>query len=340
MDDTTPRSQGYSSSPRDDRFYTPRTIARSNSNSNSEEWASPRFETPRYSATPRSDGEYATPRIIDYSTPRTTYRKSQSTAGGSRETTPRERSPRLDPSSAAAPKGGGPMLQGAAGYFQQKGTVSSSGAGVGSGYKYSQQGDSYDRKYSHQSSAVDDRDIEAGDDMDDTLVAENKNYYDNISGGGGGGGHYQQHSPNRGAKHDGVNVGGDRDELADEMEYISQSMANAGLGEQDIEDVFSFARHGRIEEVDRMIEKGMPVDVRDGFGNTLLIIACQNGNKRVAKQLLRRGANINTRNHKGNTPLHYCYHYGYGETLGEYIISKGASTDAQNKAGKPYWDGI
>eukprot|EP01032_Pedospumella_encystans_P036616 gene36616-41445_t len=31
------RSVGYGS-PRDDRFYTPRTVARSNSNSNSEEW--------------------------------------------------------------------------------------------------------------------------------------------------------------------------------------------------------------------------------------------------------------------------------------------------------------
>jgi ankyrin repeat protein len=66
----------------------------------------------------------------------------------------------------------------------------------------------------------------------------------------------------------------------------------------------------------------MPVDVRDEYGSTLLIIACQNGNKRVAKQVLRRGADINCRNYKGNTPLHYCYQYGYGDTLGQYLISK------------------
>lgn len=41
----TPRSQ---TSPRDDRFFTPRTIARSNSASNSDEWGTPRdFTTPR-----------------------------------------------------------------------------------------------------------------------------------------------------------------------------------------------------------------------------------------------------------------------------------------------------
>jgi hypothetical protein len=31
---------------------------------------------------------------------------------------------------------------------------------------------------------------------------------------------------------------------------------------------------------------------------------------------------------------------GYGPTLGEYIISKGADRDARNNAGKAYWDGI
>jgi ankyrin repeat protein len=82
----------------------------------------------------------------------------------------------------------------------------------------------------------------------------------------------------------------------------------SGIDENDIEDIFSFARHGRIEEIEKLLHKGVPVDVRDQYGNTLLITACQNGNKRVAKAVLRRGADINSRNFKGNTPLHYCYH--------------------------------
>lgn len=83
--------------------------------------------------------------------------------------------------------------------------------------------------------------------------------------------------------------------------------SSAGIDEEDIEDIFRFARHGRLEEIERLLEKGVPIDVRDMYGNTLLIIACQNGNKRVAKAVLRRGADINCRNFKGNTPLHYCY---------------------------------
>lgn len=90
----------------------------------------------------------------------------------------------------------------------------------------------------------------------------------------------------------------------------------------DVEDIFSYARHGRCDDIEKLLDRCVPVDVRDEFGNTLLITACQNGNKRVAKCVLRRGANINARNHKGNTPLHYCFHYGYGDSLGEYLMSK------------------
>lgn len=116
------------------------------------------------------------------------------------------------------------------------------------------------------------------------------------------------------------------------------------VSDQDVEDIFSYARHGRCDDIDRLLNRGIPVDVRDEYGNTLLTIASQNGNKRVAKTVLRRGGNINARNHKGNTPLHYCFHcelellsccallsccfckiifaVGYGESLGQYLISK------------------
>ena len=87
--------------------------------------------------------------------------------------------------------------------------------------------------------------------------------------------------------------------------------------EQAVEDIFSFARHNRYDEVERLLGQGVPVNVRDHFGNTILAVACQNGHKRVLKAALRRGADINSRNYKGNTALHFCYTYGYGDTLGE-----------------------
>lgn len=113
-----------------------------------------------------------------------------------------------------------------------------------------------------------------------------------------------------------------------------------GVSEKDVEDIFSYARHGRVESVERLLDRGIPMNVRDEYGNTILVIACQNGNKRIAKAVLRRGADINARNYKGNTPLHYCYTYGYGNTLGQYLIQKGADHTIRNNAGRPVTEGI
>lgn len=138
--------------------------------------------------------------------------------------------------------------------------------------------------------------------------------------------------------------------------------------DQAIDDIFSFARHNRVEEVslvkhgresecaaialshlprtfvlfqvERLLDRGVPVNVRDSSGNTILIIASQNGHKRVAKCALRRGADINAKNYKGNTPLHFCFTYGYGDTLGQYMISKGADPAIRNNTGLTCYEGL
>lgn len=313
IDEDTPRSArsiGYGS-PRDDRFFTPRTVARSNSNSNSEEWVTPRFETPRYSNAgynSQSDGEFQTPRDTDRKMDRkeiypTLMRRNSKTD-----------SPRIYDNPYLAPgKGNQPREYVAAGSKEY---------GVGGYQPHGYAKETYNSMpppaYSQQSARP---------------KAQSK-YIEDIE---------------------------------EEEEYVALDLAAAGLSEKDVEDVFSYARHGRCEEMERLFSKGLPVDVRDAYGSTVLIIACQNGNKRVAKAVLRRGANINARNHKGNTPLHYCYHCkfygpviffftvflifillfavfgvadGYGDSLGQYLISKGADADARNNAGKTIEQGI
>lgn len=217
MEEDTPRSY---TSPRDDRFFTPRTIARSNSASNSDEWTSPRF-----------DGEFQTPR---------TYLD-----------TDRKDSARL------------PLSQ------------RSNGS----------------------------KDYAYGD-------AASKQYY-----ASGYDGYYQQqqqfqsHSYEAPAKRPtSAYVPQPSHKQSSYPDYAEPNPTVAHISEHDVEDIFSATRHGRVEEIERLLNKGVPVDIRDQFGNTLLITACQNGNKRVAKAALRRGADINARNFKGNTPLHYCYH--------------------------------
>ncbi|KAG1701493.1 hypothetical protein DVH05_010793 [Phytophthora capsici] len=105
-------------------------------------------------------------------------------------------------------------------------------------------------------------------------------------------------------------------------------------------DLFSAARHNRFDSVMYMLDQGVSVNSRDAFGNSLLSIACQNGLKRIAKLALRRGANINSRNNRGNTALHFCFAYGYGDSLGAYLISKGADTTIENDDGMVCYYGI
>ena len=52
---------------------------------------------------------------------------------------------------------------------------------------------------------------------------------------------------------------------------------------------------------------GLPVDVRDGSGNTLLMTAAQNGHEMLCRMLIERGADVNACNSRGNTALHFSY---------------------------------
>lgn len=79
--------------------------------------------------------------------------------------------------------------------------------------------------------------------------------------------------------------------------------------------------------------------MRDVYGNTITLIAGQNGHKRIVKAALRRGADINAANYRGNTALHFCFAFGF-ETLGNYLISKGADPAIRNNAGKSCYEGL
>jgi len=112
-----------------------------------------------------------------------------------------------------------------------------------------------------------------------------------------------------------------------------------GEERDDLKILFSRARHGRYKEVETLLDTGLSPDLRDEFGNTVLIIAAQNGNKRITKICLRRGANINAQNFRGQTSLHYCYAFGYVE-LGRYLESKGANPKIRNEFGLDCYEGI
>jgi len=85
---------------------------------------------------------------------------------------------------------------------------------------------------------------------------------------------------------------------------------------------------------------GFPVDAEDERGNTLLLVAAQNSNKRLVEMLLVRGAAINHQNAQGNTALHFAIAFDSEGKVAEYLIEHGADDTIQNVEGMTAYDGV
>ena len=114
-------------------------------------------------------------------------------------------------------------------------------------------------------------------------------------------------------------------------------------GEEDhlerVHEAFMACKNARIDKLEMLMDEGVKVDERDDKGNTMLLIAAQQGLKRISKFLLRRGADINAQNLSGNSILHYCFEYSFNE-LAEYFISKGADDSLLNAQGLTAYEGL
>jgi len=134
------------------------------------------------------------------------------------------------------------------------------------------------------------------------------------------------------AQYDLINSGGIAINRQRSFRYVNEyDIDSRRMGSVDI---FSLARHGRVDEIEDMLMNGTAVNQTDEHGNSILAIGSQNGSKRVVKLALRFGADINGVNNSGNTALHFCFRYGFGDTLGRYLISKGADASIRNAEGK------
>ena len=63
------------------------------------------------------------------------------------------------------------------------------------------------------------------------------------------------------------------------------------------------ARDGRIEEVERLLDSGVPIKARNRFGNTALIYAARSCHRDLLEVLIERGADVNQTNLNGHSPL-------------------------------------
>jgi hypothetical protein len=80
----------------------------------------------------------------------------------------------------------------------------------------------------------------------------------------------------------------------------------------------------------------------DEFGNTMLIIAAQNGSEKVAQLLISKGANPNHQNKQGQTAAHFAVAYQFFD-LSTWLFDAnggGAQDTVQNRFGLTPYDGL
>ena len=109
--------------------------------------------------------------------------------------------------------------------------------------------------------------------------------------------------------------------------------------EKAIDQAILAAKSNNIAQMEDALEEDIPINIGDQFGNSLLLLASQQGSKRMCKFLLRRGANINQQNTTGNTVLHYAYAYSQVD-LAEYLKRKGADDSIINVDGLTCYEGL
>lgn len=82
-----------------------------------------------------------------------------------------------------------------------------------------------------------------------------------------------------------------------------------------------------------MLEAGMPVELKDGKGNTLLMLAAYHGNAEVVELLLEHRAEVDARNDRGQTPLAGVAFKGHLD-VARVLLASGADPLADQGGGK------
>ncbi|SNX88388.1 hypothetical protein SAMN06272735_8834 [Streptomyces sp. TLI_55] len=93
------------------------------------------------------------------------------------------------------------------------------------------------------------------------------------------------------------------------------------------------AREGRTEELGEFVAHGLPVDVCDAAGNTLLMLAAYHGHADTVRALLRAGADPDLRNTRDQSPLAGALFKGADDVV-KVLRRAGADPDSGTPTGR------
>ena len=97
--------------------------------------------------------------------------------------------------------------------------------------------------------------------------------------------------------------------------------------------VFQFARTGETGELANLLGQGLPANLRNERGDSLLMLACYHGHADTARVLLEHGADPELLNDAGQTPLAGAAFKGDTPVV-SLLLDRGAQVDAAGPNGK------
>ena len=99
------------------------------------------------------------------------------------------------------------------------------------------------------------------------------------------------------------------------------------------ERLFDAARSGDTGLITRYVEAGVPVNLTNAAGDSLLMLAAYHGHAELAGFLAGQGADVNTLNDRGQSPLAGAVFKGY-EPVVRVLMAAGADPDAGNPSAR------
>ncbi|POH62723.1 hypothetical protein C3B61_18015 [Cryobacterium zongtaii] len=99
-----------------------------------------------------------------------------------------------------------------------------------------------------------------------------------------------------------------------------------------VEGVFELARDGRTRPLGEMLDAGVPLDLVNGRGDSLLIVAAYGQHRETVQELLRRGADTAIVNGMGQTAL-ACAVFRNNEPILVDLLTAGADPDLGSHSG-------
>ncbi|NWW71201.1 ANKE1 protein, partial [Climacteris rufus] len=92
-------------------------------------------------------------------------------------------------------------------------------------------------------------------------------------------------------------------------------------------DINYLVRAGDFVSLQKAFDEGVPVDIKDKYYKTPLMVACASGSIVLVEYLLEKGADVNATDNFLWTPLHHACYNGHLD-IAELLVKAGAAVDA------------